>query len=180
MCFCVIIIIIFCLDSTVQSYGRDHLKQVSRQTLARDLVSRYAAVRLHVARLLFLSKWRVCLQFDMWRYCFSLSLFYNEENLYFCICHFIRSDKCMNGYLGITMQWIDDADQIVNRPAALRYVPKGDAGHSIEKIYLETMYELKELAALVAAEANKVVCLINLFLFFVSQQRYIRIVLETG
>ena len=62
----------------------------------------------------------------------------------------------MNGYLGIVGQYIDEQDQIVSRPMALRYVPKGETGHTIERIHAETVSELRELAVLVAVEADKV------------------------
>lgn len=66
----------------------------------------------------------------------------------------------MNGFLGVTIQSIVDK-QIVNNALALRYVPKGESGHTIARIREEIDAELGELAALVADKTN-----VKFLLFF--------------
>jgi hypothetical protein len=65
----------------------------------------------------------------------------------------IFSDKNMNGFLGMTAQWIVDGELISNA-IALRYLPKGDTGHTIDVIHDAIKAELRELAQLIPAVTN--------------------------
>lgn len=56
----------------------------------------------------------------------------------------------MNGYIGMMFQYVDSAKhELVNNALALRYVPKGETGHTIERIRKEIIDEITELAELV-------------------------------
>jgi hypothetical protein len=63
----------------------------------------------------------------------------------------------MNGFLGMTAQWID-AGKLVSGALALRYLPKGDTGHTIEVIHAAIAAELTELADLIP---SVIICLLT-------------------
>ncbi len=120
------------------------MKVVSRRTLVRDLETLYRRVRAHVAMSLLQGEFRWCLQFDMWRY----DLVRSRKRL-----TMIFSDKNMNGFLGMTAQWIVDGELITNA-IAMRHLPKGDTGHTIDVIHDAVKAELRELAQLIPAVTN--------------------------
>jgi hypothetical protein len=69
----------------------------------------------------------------------------------------LTSDKNMNGYLGMTAQWIVDG-KLVSSALALRYLPKGDSGHTIAVIHDAIVAELTELAQLISSVYRTLVC----------------------
>lgn len=81
----------------------------------------------------------------------------------------------MKGYLGMMMQFIDPSEhELVNNALAMRFVPKGETGHTIERIHSEIVAELTELATLV----NTVRATVFMFFIYSTEKFYCRRTLQ--
>ena len=108
----------------MQNYGRNAILQLSsRRTVGRALVAQYEKVRMRIATSIFLDvNW--CLELDYW------------------------TDKKQNSFLGMMYQFVYQG-HLYAGPLAMRHCPKGDAGHTAERIVAAVRAELNELGDLI-------------------------------